>query len=56
MTIINDFKPYNKFLLALLIAAVNVVVAFYGTNPYIQLAVPFLVAIGIYTVPNKGNV
>lgn len=54
MTFINDLKPYNKFLLALLIAVINVAVAFYGNNPYIQAAVPFLTAVGVYSVPNKA--
>lgn len=53
MTIINDFKPYNKFLIALLGAVLNVVVLFYGNNPYVSVAVGFLTAVGVHQVPNK---
>lgn len=56
MNIINDFKPYNKFLLALLVAVINVIVQFYGTNQYVQTAVPFLTALGVFAVPNKGTI
>ena len=46
---------YVKFIVALLGAAVTVGIQFYGTNKYVQMAVAFLTAAGVYTFPNtKG--
>lgn len=43
---------YTKFFVALLGAIVTVVLQFYGTNKYVQMAVVFLTAVGVYGLPN----
>lgn len=53
MNIVNDLKPYNKFLVALAGAILNVVVLFYGNNPYVSAALSLLTAVGVHLTPNK---
>lgn len=49
----NKLQKYNKFFVALLGAIVFTASTFYGDNQYVQMAVVFLTALGVYTVPNK---
>lgn len=51
----GKYSQYSKFIVALLGAAVTVAVQFYGTNQYVQVAVAFLTALGVYQVSNKGT-
>lgn len=53
-TLINDLKPYNKFLVALLGAVVTTAVQFYGNTPWLVLLVTLLTTLGVYSTPNKG--
>ena len=53
---LEKLKPYNKFLVALLGAAITVVVQYYGSNVFVQMVVSLLTALGVYTVPNKKAV
>lgn len=43
----------RKFLLALVAAVASTVAMFYGSNPYVQIALAFLTATGVWAVPNK---
>lgn len=51
---LSKLQPYNKFLIALLGAAIAVVTQFFGDNTGVQIAVALLTALGVYQVPNKG--
>jgi hypothetical protein len=53
MKVFNDLKPYNKFFVALLGAALTTVSQFYGNNPYVAMVLTLLTALGVYSTPNK---
>lgn len=55
MKFINDLKPYNKFIVALLGAILTTVTQFYGNNTYVVMVVTLATALGVYSVPNKAS-
>lgn len=50
----SKLKPYNKFIIAVLGAVLTTVSQFYGSNPYVALALTLLTALGVYHIPNKA--
>jgi type IV secretory pathway VirB2 component (pilin) len=44
---------YNKTIVAILGVVVTGLLAYYGDNQNLQLAVSILTALGVYQVPNK---
>lgn len=52
---LRKLAPYNKLLIALLGAIVTVIVQFYGSSEYVQIAVSILTALGVYQVPNRAR-
>lgn len=49
----KDLAKYRKTLVASLAVVLTGLNVLYGTNPYVQMAIMFATAIGVYSVPNK---
>jgi hypothetical protein len=46
-------SKYSKFFVALLGAVLATAMQFYSTNKYVQIAVVFATALGVYQVKNQ---
>lgn len=54
MTLLNHpLAKYNKLLVALVGAVATVLVQEYANSEWVQAALPFLTALGVYSAPNK---